>query len=157
MFQGFRLNVAYVIMALYACFKRKCFTYFRLMLQVFYPNDVKVDLVIAYVAMNIHVCFKRMLQVFHLFQMYVVSVSSRCFKSRSRRAHVSFAAITLLLLGRCRGSPCERLRPADTSTARIRKQGRWLGPTWGLGIGAGPGWAAGAWDRRVCGMRTRGH
>jgi hypothetical protein len=65
MFQEFRLNVAYVTMALYACFKRKCFTYFRLMLQVFYPNDVKVDLVIAYVA--IYTC---------MFQAYVASVSS---------------------------------------------------------------------------------
>jgi hypothetical protein len=77
----------------------KCFTYFRLMLQVFYLNDVKVDLIVAYVAMNIHVCFKRMLQVFHLFQTYVASVSSRCFKSRSGRAHVSSAATALQLLG----------------------------------------------------------
>jgi hypothetical protein len=43
----------------------------------------KVDRDVALVAMAIHVCFKCMFQMFHLFQMYVASVSSRCCKSRS--------------------------------------------------------------------------
>jgi hypothetical protein len=47
------------------CFK--CFTCFRLMLQVFYLDVVKVDLGVAYVTMTIHeyfkcfICFKHML------------------------------------------------------------------------------------------------
>jgi hypothetical protein len=37
------------------------------MLQVFYVN-------VAYVAVAIHICCKRMLQMFHIFQTYVVEV-----------------------------------------------------------------------------------
>jgi hypothetical protein len=66
------------------CFK--CFTCFRLILQVFYLDVAKVDLDVVYVAMTIHACFKRMFQVFHLFQTYVGSISFGCFKSRSARA-----------------------------------------------------------------------
>jgi hypothetical protein len=50
------------------CFK--CFTCFRLMLQVFHLDVAKVDLDVAYVAMTIHACFKHIFQV-HLFQTYV--------------------------------------------------------------------------------------
>ena len=50
------------------------------MLQVFHLDVVKVDLDVAYVAMAIHACFKHIFQVFHLFQTYVASVSSSCFK-----------------------------------------------------------------------------
>jgi hypothetical protein len=57
---------------------------------VFYINvvkvdrdDIKIDRDVAYVIMVIHVCFKRMFQMFHLFQMYVTSVSSRCCKNIS--------------------------------------------------------------------------
>jgi hypothetical protein len=41
------------------------------MLQVLYMD-------IAYVAVAIYVCCKCMLQMFHLFQTYIESVSSRC-------------------------------------------------------------------------------
>jgi hypothetical protein len=49
---------------------------------VFYIGVAKIDQDVAYVAMSIHVCFKCMFQLFHLFQTYVVSVSSGCCKSR---------------------------------------------------------------------------
>jgi hypothetical protein len=62
------------------CFK--CFRCFRGVLQVFHINIAKVDQDVAHVAMTIHVCFKCRFQMFHLFQIYVVSVSfGRC-KSR---------------------------------------------------------------------------
>jgi hypothetical protein len=68
------------------------------MLQIFNLDVAKVDLDVAYVAMTVHACFKRMFQVFHLFQTSVANVSSRCFKTRFGRAHVSSAAAALLLL-----------------------------------------------------------
>jgi hypothetical protein len=98
MFQVFYLDVAYVTVALYACF-----TCFRLMLQVFHLDIAKVDLNVAYVVMTIHACFKHMFQVF---QMYVVNISSGCFKSRSKRAHASSVVVALLLL---LGVPCGSL------------------------------------------------
>jgi hypothetical protein len=49
---------------------------------VFYTDVVKIDRDVAYVATAIHVCFKCMFQLFHLFQMYVASVSSVCYKIR---------------------------------------------------------------------------
>jgi hypothetical protein len=58
-------SVAYIAMAIHACFKS-----FRLKVQLFHLNIAKVDLDIAYVVMAIHacfkcfVCFRRMLQVF---------------------------------------------------------------------------------------------
>jgi hypothetical protein len=55
-FQVFPLDVAYVAMALRACFK--CFI---LTLQAFHVDVAKVDLDVAYVAMPIHTCFKCML------------------------------------------------------------------------------------------------
>ena len=58
MFQVFHLDVAYVTMTLYTCFKS--FTCFRLMLQVFHLDIAKVDLDVAYVVMTIHACFKHM-------------------------------------------------------------------------------------------------
>ena len=81
MFQVFHLDVAYVAMAIHVCFK--CFRYFRLMLQLFHLDVAEVDLDVTYVATVIHECFKHMFQVFHLFQMYVVNISSKCFKSTS--------------------------------------------------------------------------
>jgi hypothetical protein len=53
------------------------------MLQVLYIDVAKVDRDVAHVVMAIHVCFKCMLQRFQLFQTYIVSVLSRCYKSRS--------------------------------------------------------------------------
>jgi hypothetical protein len=119
MFEVFYQDVAYIAMVLYACFK--CF---RLMLQVLHLDVAKVDLNVAYVAMAIHACFKCMFQIFHLLQTYVASVSFRCFKGRSRRAHVVMAPVVggqrpavaaCCCRGRRRGSPCGPLRPADTS------------------------------------------
>jgi hypothetical protein len=51
-------------------------------LQVFHINIAKVDQDVAHVAMTIHICFKCRFQMFHLFQIYVVSVSFGCCKSR---------------------------------------------------------------------------
>jgi hypothetical protein len=81
MFQVFHLEVAYVAMVIHACFK--CFGCFRRMLQVFHLDVAKVDLDIAYAAISIHAGFKRMFQsVSSVFQTYVASVSSGCFRSR---------------------------------------------------------------------------
>jgi len=63
------------------CFK--CFRCFRGMLQVLYIDVVKVDRDAVHVVMAIHVSFKCMFQMFNLFQTNVVSVLSRCCKSRS--------------------------------------------------------------------------
>jgi hypothetical protein len=105
------------------CFK--CFICFRLMLQVFHLDVAKVDLDIAYVAMTIHACFKHMFQVFHLCSDVYYKCFFGCFKSRFGRAHVSSAVVALLLLlGRRRGSSCERLRPPDASVACICKRDR---------------------------------
>jgi hypothetical protein len=49
------------------------------MLQVFHLDATKVNLDVAYVAMAIHACFK----CFICFHTYVLSVSFRCFKSKS--------------------------------------------------------------------------
>jgi len=51
---------------------------------MFYIDVAKVDQDVAHVAMAIRVCFKCMFQMFHLFQTYVVSVSSGCCKCRFR-------------------------------------------------------------------------
>jgi hypothetical protein len=50
---------------------------------VLYIDVTKVDRNVAHVLMAIHVCFKCMFQMFHLFQMYVASVLSRCCKNIS--------------------------------------------------------------------------
>jgi hypothetical protein len=42
--------------------------------------------------MAINACFKR---IVHLFQTYVASVSSGCFKSRSGRAYVAMALVVV--------------------------------------------------------------
>jgi hypothetical protein len=54
---------------------------FRGTLQVFHIGVAKVDCDVVkvdqddtHVAMAIHVCFKYMLQMFHLYQMYVASI-----------------------------------------------------------------------------------
>jgi hypothetical protein len=70
---------------------------------------------------NFFWCFAsgRMLQVFHLFRIYVASVLSGCCKSRSVVAYgamgPTYRTRLLQLLGRHRGSLCGRLRPADAS------------------------------------------
>jgi hypothetical protein len=48
--------------------------------QMFYLDVSKVDLGVAHVAMATHACLKHI--VFHLFQTYIVNVSSESFKSR---------------------------------------------------------------------------
>jgi hypothetical protein len=80
-----------------------------------------------------------MFQVFHMFSnVYVVDILSACFKSRS------------CVVDRCPPSTagasswftCRRLRPTDTSTACIHKQGRWaqgVVPLCGRVMGAGRG------------------
>jgi hypothetical protein len=50
---------------------------------VFYIDVAKVDRDVAHVAMPIHICFKCTFQMFHLYQVYVASVSSEYCKSRS--------------------------------------------------------------------------
>jgi hypothetical protein len=59
------------------------FQMFQSMLQVLYIDVAKVDWDVAHVLMAIHVCFRCMFQVFHLFQIYVTSVLSGCYKNRS--------------------------------------------------------------------------
>ena len=63
------LGVAHVAMAIHACFK--CFICFRCMLQMFYLDVVKVDLVLhmlwaIHTCFKCFICFRRILQVFHL-------------------------------------------------------------------------------------------
>jgi hypothetical protein len=53
------------------------------MLQLFHLDVAKLDLDVAF-AIASHVYCKYMFEMFHLFQTYVASVSSRCCKSRSR-------------------------------------------------------------------------
>jgi hypothetical protein len=76
-------------------------------------------------------CFENVSNVcskyFQLFRIYVVSVSSKCYKSRYGVAHVAMRLTCRSrlpqLLGRHRGSSCGRLRLADASTMRIHKRG----------------------------------
>jgi hypothetical protein len=67
-------------------------------------------------------CYTRMFQVFHLFSDYIANILSECFKSIScvvgHRAPVAAGAPSWFT--------CRSLRPADTSTACIHKQGRWV-------------------------------
>jgi hypothetical protein len=60
MFQVFHLDVAYVTMALYACFKRmfQVFHMFQTHVASFYLDVAKVDLGVTYVTMSIHEYFK---------------------------------------------------------------------------------------------------
>jgi hypothetical protein len=101
-------DVAYIAMVIHLCCKRLspmfylfsdicckcvssgcciCFTH---MLQVFHLD-------VAYVLQWLHTsfswCFRRLLQVFQLFRTYVISVSSRCCKSRSSIAHITVGHI----------------------------------------------------------------
>jgi hypothetical protein len=70
---------------------------------VFHLNVAKVDLDVAYVAMAIRAYLKCRFQVFHLFQMYVASISFGSFKSRSRWSTCCNGMVVVLLL--LRGSP----------------------------------------------------
>jgi hypothetical protein len=64
------------------CYCKSMFQVFG-MLQVLYIDVAKVDRDVTHVVMTIHVCFKCMFQIFHRFQTYIVSVLSRCCKTRS--------------------------------------------------------------------------
>ena len=62
--------------------------------KYFHLDVAKVDLDITYVCNGFQVflgiffkCFRRMFQVFHLCSLYVATVASGCFKSRSGVAH----------------------------------------------------------------------
>jgi hypothetical protein len=90
--------------------------------QVFHLDVANVDLDVAYVSNGYTgvlsvsgVCkyFIRMFQGFQLFRMYVTIVSFGCCKRRSGIAHVAMGLTChsrlLQLLGRRRGSSCERL------------------------------------------------
>ena len=81
---------------------------FRLMLQVFHLDVSKIYFSVARVAMATHACFKCFIVCFHI---YVVDVSSGCFKSISGVACRRPPAAA--------GAPpwftCRRLRPADAS------------------------------------------
>jgi hypothetical protein len=126
-----------------ACCKVYALGVFIRMLQVFHLDVSQVDLDVAYIwngCTNVlslwDFCkhFRRMLKVFQLFRTYVASVSFECCKSRSNVAHVAvgltYHSRLLQLLGRCRRSPCRRLRPAYTSVTRIHRRGMWPEPTW---------------------------
>jgi hypothetical protein len=76
----------------------KYFIYFRRILQVFHLGVAKIDLDVAFVAMATHVCCICTFQIFHLFQMYVTSVSSRCCKSSSG---CSFVAMDVNVCCKC--------------------------------------------------------
>jgi hypothetical protein len=84
MFQVFHLDVAKVNLRCCMCCNENirmlqayASSVFRRMFQVFHLD-------VAYVAIALPACFnKRVFQVFHTFHTYVVSVSSRCCKSRS--------------------------------------------------------------------------
>ena len=97
MFQIFSLFQTYVASVLFGycksrsgcCIYMQMFGVFICMLQVFhlyvcngYKHVFKFFLVFCK-------CFRRMLQVFHLFLMYVASVSSGCCKNRSGVAYVA--------------------------------------------------------------------
>jgi hypothetical protein len=105
------------------CFK--CFRCFIHMLQVFHLD-------VAYVLQWLHTyflsffwCFASVSDVcrkcFSCFRTYVASVSSTSYKSKLGVIHVviehTYHSRMLQLLGRRRGSPCGRLRPANASTA----------------------------------------
>jgi len=106
------------------------------MLQVFSLDVAKVDLDVAYVAMTIHACFNRMFHVFYQFQTYVASVSSGCFKSRSGRAHVSYAATVLLLL---LGAPLWVTVRAPKAGRHLHRTHPQVGQVIGTHIGPGDG------------------
>jgi hypothetical protein len=55
------------------------------MFQLFYTDAAKVDQDVAYVAMVVNVCCKHLSLTFHLFPMYVASVSDVCLKCFIRR------------------------------------------------------------------------
>jgi hypothetical protein len=105
------------------CFK--CFSCFIHMLQVFHLD-------VAYVLQWLHTyflsffwCFASVSDVcrkcFSCFRTYVASVSSKGYKSKLGVVHdvigPTYHNRLLQLLGRRRGSPCGRLRPANASTA----------------------------------------
>jgi hypothetical protein len=50
---------------------------------VLYNDVTKVNQDVTHVVMAIHICFKCMFQIFRPLQTYIVSVLSRCCKSRS--------------------------------------------------------------------------
>jgi hypothetical protein len=58
-----------------ACVCFKVFRCFSGTLPVLFIDVVKVDQDVAHVAMAIHVRFRCIFEMFHLFQMYVASVS----------------------------------------------------------------------------------
>jgi hypothetical protein len=134
MLQWLHTYVAIVCSQCFICFFRRlmlvCLSgyciYFTHMLQVFiwmlhmFCNGFQV----CFVSVS-DTCFKYLIYL----QTYIASVASGCFKSRSGVAHVvmwpTYRSL-LLLLGRCRGSPCGLLRPADASAACIHRW-RWGG------------------------------
>ena len=91
MLQVFNLDVAYVFTHMLQVFHSDVSYVFTHTLQVFHLD-------VAYVLQWLHTCFPGvsdvyMLKVFQLFQIYVASVSSRCYKSRSGVAHVAVGPI----------------------------------------------------------------
>jgi hypothetical protein len=82
-------------------------------------------------------CFRRMLQVFHLFQTYVASVSSGCCKSRSGVAHV---AMRVRYGG---GASGPRMRSGGACDVRkawaMRGRAKIQARTWSVGASTGNG------------------
>jgi len=165
MFQVFYMDVAYDCYGSIRMF-RACFRCFKLMLQVFHLNVAKVDLDVAYVVVVIHACFKRIFQVFCLFQTYVASFSSKYFKSRSRRGHVSMMPVAGAQLPAGVGGAveshyvgtCGQQTPLRRASASSVGDGTHVGPGNGRGCGMGcwgVGWAVGAQDGRSGMMRCR--
>jgi hypothetical protein len=100
MFQVFHLIQAYIASVSFGCCKTRsrCCIYMQVFQVFLYVCCNYFILMFAYVC-NGYTCvfkfflfckyFRRMLQVFHLFRMYVASVSSECYKSRSGVTHVA--------------------------------------------------------------------
>ena len=100
------LGVAHVAMAIHACFK--CFIYLRRILQTFNLDVFKSRYGVAHAAIAIHACFKHFIYFRHMLQVFHLDVS----KIDIGEAHV-------LLLVRCRGSPCCHGSPHTPAGATI--------------------------------------
>jgi hypothetical protein len=135
----------------------KCFRCFRLMLQVFHLDVIKVDLNVAYIGMAIHACFKCFICFRYMLQMFCLDVSKVDLVLHMLQWHRWLAGSGLPQLPAAVGTPCGRQRLADASVACIHRQEQVIGThvcfPYGskMGAGAGAGWDADAGRGMGCG------